>query len=102
MAMKKSSMSLDVDMKKEIIETLKERMIHVLTIVLFIGLWVAGILLYVHSLYSFLMIILSIIFVIVMFITYIISDTKHRIASNLLYSNDNFKEIVEQVEKEKG
>lgn len=98
MSIKKSKQH-DISMKEEIKETLKEKKLEVIGIIMFVGLWILGIIVNETNLYTFLMIIFSIIFVLYYTFKSILYETKFSISLHILRKTEKIQELSTKIDK---
>ena len=98
MSMKKTK-EYEVSMKQEVFETIKSKKFEVIGLVMFVILWILGIVINDTNLYELFMIIFSILFVVYYAVFSIIYETKFNISFEILKRVEKVQEISERLGK---
>lgn len=89
----------DISMKNEIKETLKEKKLQIIGIIMFVALWILGIIINDTNIYTFLMIMFSIVFVLYYAFTSILYETKFNISFEILKKTEKVQELSDKIDK---
>ena len=89
----------DISMKEEIKETLKDKKFEIIGIIMFVALWILGIIINETNLYTFLMIMFSIVFVLYYAFTSILYETKFNISFEILKKTEKIQELSDKIVK---
>lgn len=93
------SKQYNISMKDEIKETLKEKKLQIIGIIMFVSLWILGIIINETGLYTFLMIIFSILFVLYYASISILYETKVNIYFYILKKTEKVQELSDKIDK---